>query len=103
MPEPICMKLGMYIMAPEPISAVYFINSSHQFVCLQVYPPIIARQWLGKIVTAAMNTCVTVEELLGVLFSMWPVSYQRKVGDYFPELLVYVYEDNFACFINILH
>jgi hypothetical protein len=33
MPEPIFMKLGMYIMAPEPISTVYFINPSHQSVC----------------------------------------------------------------------
>jgi hypothetical protein len=31
------MKLGTYIMAPEPISTAYFINSSHQFVCLYVY------------------------------------------------------------------
>jgi hypothetical protein len=26
-------------MAPEPISTVYFINSSHQSVCLYVYSP----------------------------------------------------------------
>jgi hypothetical protein len=36
MDEPIFMKLGMYIMAPEPISTEYFINPSHQFVCLYV-------------------------------------------------------------------
>jgi hypothetical protein len=40
MPEPIFMKLGMYIMAPEPISSAYFINPSHQSVCLYVYPPL---------------------------------------------------------------
>jgi hypothetical protein len=28
MPEPIFMKLGMYIMTPEPISTAYFINPS---------------------------------------------------------------------------
>jgi hypothetical protein len=28
MPEPIFMKLGMYIMAPEPISTAYFRNPS---------------------------------------------------------------------------
>jgi hypothetical protein len=28
-PEPIFMKLGIYIMAPEPISMAYFINSYH--------------------------------------------------------------------------
>jgi hypothetical protein len=32
------MKLGMYIMVPEPISAAYFMNPSHQSVCLYVYP-----------------------------------------------------------------
>jgi hypothetical protein len=49
-PEPIFMKLG--IMAPEPISMAYFINLSHQYV----YPPIVARQRLGKNVTATTNT-----------------------------------------------
>jgi hypothetical protein len=34
--EPIFMKLGMYIMAPELISTTYFINPSHQSVCLYV-------------------------------------------------------------------
>jgi hypothetical protein len=48
MPEPIFMKPGMYIMAPEPISTAYFINPSHQSVCLYVYSPIVARQRLGK-------------------------------------------------------
>jgi hypothetical protein len=38
MPEPILIKLGMYIMAPEPISKAYFINPSHHSVCLYVYP-----------------------------------------------------------------
>jgi hypothetical protein len=37
-PEPIYMKLGMYIMAPMPISTACFINSTHQSVCLRVYP-----------------------------------------------------------------
>jgi hypothetical protein len=32
------MKLGMYSMAPEPISTAYFINPSHQSVCLFVCP-----------------------------------------------------------------
>jgi hypothetical protein len=42
------MKLGAYIMAREPISTVYFINSAHKSVCLYVYPPTVARQRLGK-------------------------------------------------------
>jgi hypothetical protein len=47
--EPIIMKLGMYVMAPEPISTAYFINPSYQSVCLYVYPPIVARQKFGKV------------------------------------------------------
>jgi hypothetical protein len=78
MPEPIFMKLGMYIMAPEPISTAYFINPSHQSVCLYVYPLIVARQRLGKNITAETNTQVTIEELLDASFSIWPVSYQGK-------------------------
>jgi hypothetical protein len=35
MPEPIFMKLGMYIMAPEPISTAYFINPVPS-VCVSV-------------------------------------------------------------------
>jgi hypothetical protein len=61
MAESIFMELTMYIMATEPISAAYFINLSHQSVYLYVYPPIVARQWLGKNVTAAMNTHAAIE------------------------------------------
>jgi hypothetical protein len=64
------MKLGMYIMAPEPISTAYFTNPSHQSVCLHMYPyycwqsygsvkcilPFIARQRLGKHVPSSTNT-----------------------------------------------
>jgi hypothetical protein len=38
MPEPIFMKFGMYVMASQAISTAYFINISHQSVCLYVYP-----------------------------------------------------------------
>jgi hypothetical protein len=72
MPEPIFMKLDMYIVAPEPISMVYFINPSHQPVCLYVYPHIIARQRLDKNVTTATNTHATIEKL--------SVSYESKAG-----------------------
>jgi hypothetical protein len=61
MAETISMKLGMYIMAPEPISMAYLINPSYQSVCLYVYPPIAARQRLGKNVTAATNTHATIQ------------------------------------------
>jgi hypothetical protein len=54
-----------------------------------VYPPIVARQRLGKNVTAATNTHETIEELLDVSFSIRSVRYERKVGDqFFPELLL---------------
>jgi hypothetical protein len=57
----------MYTTATEPISTVYFINPSHQSVCIRlppnvprqtlgkVYPPFIASQRLGKHVSAATN------------------------------------------------
>jgi hypothetical protein len=50
MPEPIFMKLGMYIIA-----TVYFVNPSHQSMCLYVYHPVVAKQRLGKNVTAVIN------------------------------------------------
>jgi hypothetical protein len=51
--EPVFMKLGMYIMAPEPMSTAYFINPSHQ----SVYLPIVATQRLGIHVLAATKNC----------------------------------------------
>jgi hypothetical protein len=71
-------------------------------LCVSVYPPIVARQRLGKNplivagqrlgknlaivarqrigrnITAITNTHATIEELLDESFSMWPVSYQGK-------------------------
>jgi hypothetical protein len=41
-------KLGMYIMAPEAISTAYFINPSHQSLCLYINHLIVARQRLSK-------------------------------------------------------
>jgi hypothetical protein len=38
MPDPISIKLGMCIMALEPMLAAYFINPSHQAVGLYAYP-----------------------------------------------------------------
>jgi hypothetical protein len=48
MAEPVIMKLGMYILAPEHSTTACFINPSHQSLCLYVYPPIVAGQQLGK-------------------------------------------------------
>jgi hypothetical protein len=84
------MKLGMYITAPDPISTAYFPT-----FCVSVFVfPYVARQPLGKHVTAATNTQTTIVQLLDALFSIRSMSYQRKVGDYFfPELLVaYLYQ-----------
>jgi hypothetical protein len=39
---------------------------------------VVARQRLGRNVTAVMNTHATKEDLLDGSFSMWPVSYQGK-------------------------
>jgi hypothetical protein len=61
MAEPIFMKLGIYVMAPDPISTAYLVKQS---VCLYAYPYIVARQRLGKNITAATNTHETIEELL---------------------------------------
>jgi hypothetical protein len=79
MAELIFMKFGMYTMPPEPTSTAYFINPSHHSVYVYVYPPIVARQRLGKHVTVVMYTKKT--ELLDASFSMGSVSYQRKIGD----------------------
>jgi hypothetical protein len=81
MPETIFMKLGTYIMAPEPISTAYFVYPSQQSVYLYVYPPTVARQRLGENLTAATNTKATIEELIEALFFMRSVSYQSKVDD----------------------
>jgi hypothetical protein len=76
------MKLGMYIMAREPISTAYFINPFHHSVCLYVCPHLVTRQWLGKKVTAAKHTH-TIIELLGASFSMRSISHPRKAENDF--------------------
>jgi hypothetical protein len=45
-------------------------------------------QWLGKNVGVAMNIHAKTEELLDVSFSMQPMLFQRKVGDYFFQKLL---------------
>jgi hypothetical protein len=57
MPEPIVMKLGMYIIALEFISTADFINPTHQSVCLYVYLRITARQRLCKDIPATTKNC----------------------------------------------
>jgi hypothetical protein len=55
--EPVFMKLGMRIMATEPIPTAYYINPSHQSVCLHVYPLVVTKQRLGKNVTQQHKHC----------------------------------------------
>jgi hypothetical protein len=43
----------MYIMTPEPVLTVFFLNTSHQSVSLSI----VARQRIAKNVTAATNIC----------------------------------------------
>jgi hypothetical protein len=57
MPETVFMETGMYIMSLEPFWPMYFMNPSHQFVCLHVYPPVVARQRFSKkLLQQLMNT-----------------------------------------------
>jgi hypothetical protein len=76
MPKPAFMKIGMYVLVPEPIWTAYIINASHKSVCLYVY---VVRRQRGKNITAARNTHTTIAELLDASFSIWSVSYQRRV------------------------
>jgi hypothetical protein len=71
MREPVFMKIGMYVMAPEPIST-RVIKPSHHSVSIRV-----SSRWSVKIpllllvnVTAVTNTQVTIEELLDASFPM---------------------------------
>jgi hypothetical protein len=58
------------------------LHKSLPSVCVYMcIPPIVARQRLGKHVTASTNTHVTIDELLYASFSMRTVLYKRKVGD----------------------
>jgi hypothetical protein len=101
MPEPIFIKLNMYIMAPEPISTAYFINPSHHSVCLYVYTSyrceatarlsVFLRSVLGN---GSVNTFSrllihsTIKELLDTSFYIRSVSYQRRVcGSVYVSLL----------------
>jgi hypothetical protein len=55
----------------------------HLAVCPSVFifPPVVAGQWLGKHVPTATNSYTAIEELLNMSFSVWSVSYKRKLGD----------------------
>jgi hypothetical protein len=50
-------------------------------VYLYVYSLIVAMQDLSKNVATAMYANTTILKLLDVLFSMWSVLYETKIGD----------------------
>jgi hypothetical protein len=97
--------MSLYIMAPEPISTVYFINPSHQSTCMFH----VTRQRLGKNVTAATNTHAM--ELLDASFSMRSATYERRVrgsvypftvarkclGKHVPAAMRNCWRDSFLC------
>jgi hypothetical protein len=71
---------------------VGLLNHIAVYVSMYPPPPIFAMQWLSKHVPAATNTQATIEEFLDALFSMWSMSYKRKVSDkFFPKLFVFFY------------
>jgi hypothetical protein len=76
----------MYIiMALEPISSAYFINSTHQPVCL-CFLPVVGRHRLGKNLTAATNTQAACWRRH---FSERSVPYQKKARyKLFPEFVI---------------
>jgi hypothetical protein len=100
----------MYTMTPKETSTANFINSSHQYVCLHVYPltvtikrlgkspPIVARQRLGRNYTAARNTQATIEEFWDASFSMRSVSYQEQFVITSPQNVLLE-----VCIILLLH
>jgi hypothetical protein len=47
-------------------------------LCLHVYPPFVARQWLSNNITAAMNTHTKIQEFLDPSFSTRSVSYEGQ-------------------------
>jgi hypothetical protein len=88
----------MYIMAPEPISAAYLINPSHQAVPLYVYPSIVARQ--RQVKTAGNEYTHKNRRIVRcvVLYEIQVVSW--KAGDqFFPELLVLLL---FLAFVQLM-
>jgi hypothetical protein len=71
-----CLCVSVY----PPIVARQRIGKNPLIVARQRLgktPPIVARQRLGRNVTALTNTHATIEELLDASVSIWPASYCR--------------------------
>jgi hypothetical protein len=79
------MKLGMYFMAPEPISAVYLINPSNESVCI---PSIITRHQLNKHVPMITDTHSNRNIIEQAIFCVVNVASKENVGLCIPLLLM---------------
>jgi hypothetical protein len=83
-PEAVSMKLGMYIMTPESITAAHFLPSA--CVSLRVFSYHCQATVRQKLL-ARQQTGATMEEICSPA-PMRPVSQQKKGGNqFFPELL----------------
>jgi hypothetical protein len=92
MPEPIFMKLGMYIMGTEPISRPYFINSFHQSVYPSYHLNVTVRLSVSSLhLLPGNNSAYTFprkQRIVGgvVLYAICVVS-EDVCEQFFPELL----------------
>jgi hypothetical protein len=84
MAEPVFKIFGMYLTAPKPISATYFINPSHQSSCLlllgngSVKLPL-SLLGIGSVKTLPrQQTHATIKQLLDASLSMRNLIYQGK-------------------------
>jgi hypothetical protein len=73
-PEYMFVKLGMYIIERGLISVVYFLNPSHQSVCLYVDPSAFDRQGLLIKTLPWQWIHTTIVEFLDASFSVVNVS-----------------------------
>jgi hypothetical protein len=95
MPEPVFMKLGMSVMAPELISTAYFINPFHQPVSVCVSQRTAARQRLDIHVPVAKNASNSRITAEGIIF-IRSVARQR-FGGHVPASKKNCWKRRFIC------
>jgi hypothetical protein len=66
----VCMCIPLSLLGSGSVNSPYRCSAKHDKNTLS--------QRLGRNVTAVTNTHTTIEELLDVSFSMWPMSYEGK-------------------------
>lgn len=76
------MTIGMYVVAPQPDTAAFFIKSSHESVS-NVYPLIVSRELLNKKLPWQQMHMQKYVELLDALFSISSVVIRKLLGDHF--------------------